>query len=107
MSKIGVYILRCSNGSYYTGSTDDIERRIEEHQRGKSRATKHLLPVELKAFIETKYLEEARRMELQIKKQKSRRHLEELISRHSVARQSAPISIGEVAGSSLVSRSRK
>ena len=28
------YILRCSNGIYYTGHTDDIDRRIAEHQSG-------------------------------------------------------------------------
>ena len=29
-----VYILRCSDGSYYTGHTDNLEKRIAEHQRG-------------------------------------------------------------------------
>ncbi len=29
-----VYILRCSDGRYYTGQTDDLERRIAEHQHG-------------------------------------------------------------------------
>jgi tRNA/rRNA methyltransferase len=28
------YILRCSDGSYYTGHTDDLERRVAEHQSG-------------------------------------------------------------------------
>jgi predicted GIY-YIG superfamily endonuclease len=28
------YILRCSDGAYYTGHTDDLERRIGEHQTG-------------------------------------------------------------------------
>jgi tRNA/rRNA methyltransferase len=28
------YILRCSNGTYYTGHTDDMDRRIAEHQSG-------------------------------------------------------------------------
>ncbi|MBT2187711.1 GIY-YIG nuclease family protein [Sphingobium nicotianae] len=28
------YILRCSDGRYYTGHTDDLERRITEHQNG-------------------------------------------------------------------------
>ena len=27
-----VYILKCSDGSYYTGHTDDIEKRFLEHQ---------------------------------------------------------------------------
>ncbi|MDX1543665.1 MAG: GIY-YIG nuclease family protein [Christiangramia sp.] len=29
-----VYILKCSDGSYYTGITNDFERRIIEHQDG-------------------------------------------------------------------------
>jgi len=29
-----VYILLCSDNSYYTGMTDNIERRFNEHQEG-------------------------------------------------------------------------
>ena len=29
-----VYILECSDGSYYTGSTNDISRRVLEHEQG-------------------------------------------------------------------------
>jgi putative endonuclease len=29
-----VYILQCSDGSYYTGVTNDVERRFYEHQEG-------------------------------------------------------------------------
>ncbi len=79
MGRIGVYILRCSNGRYYTGSTDDIDRRLEEHKRGKSKATRNLLPVEITAFIECKSLSDARSLEHQIKHQTSRKHLEKLI----------------------------
>ncbi len=41
-----MYILRCSDGSYYTGSTVDIERRLAEHQEGLgAEYTKHRRPV--------------------------------------------------------------
>jgi len=30
-----VYIIRCSDGSLYTGITTDLERRFEEHRSGK------------------------------------------------------------------------
>lgn len=30
-----VYIIHCSDDSYYTGITTDVERRFEEHRRGK------------------------------------------------------------------------
>jgi len=84
MKKIGVYILICSNGKYYTGSTDDLQRRMEEHQRGKSKATMNLLPVRLVAFIEFLSLSDARKMEYRIKKMKSRNYIEMLISRQPV-----------------------
>jgi putative endonuclease len=29
-----MYILECADGSYYTGSTRDLSRRIEEHKNG-------------------------------------------------------------------------
>ncbi|MFK8037289.1 MAG: GIY-YIG nuclease family protein [Crocinitomicaceae bacterium] len=42
------YILKCSNGSYYTGSTVNIESRILQHQEGEGAShTKKYLPVEL------------------------------------------------------------
>lgn len=43
-----VYILRCSDGSYYTGHTDDLERRIGQHQHGEVAGYTHdRRPVEL------------------------------------------------------------
>ncbi|MEL7729058.1 Mov34/MPN/PAD-1 family protein [Citromicrobium bathyomarinum] len=42
-----VYILRCADGSYYTGHTDNLEIRIAEHQAGEgSHWTRTRLPVE-------------------------------------------------------------
>ena len=47
-----LYILRCSNGLYYTGSTTDIEKRMQQHQNGEgANFTKKHLPVEL-VFLE-------------------------------------------------------
>ena len=43
-----VYILRCSDGSYYTGITNDILRRVQQHNAGKgAKYTKGRGPVEL------------------------------------------------------------
>lgn len=43
-----VYILKCSDGSYYTGSTNNLERRINEHNFKKYKGyTSSRLPVEL------------------------------------------------------------
>src|SRR5690606_8536366 len=43
-----MYILECSDGSYYTGSTNNLELRIEQHQNGEgANHTKKRLPVVL------------------------------------------------------------
>ena len=43
-----VYILECSDGSYYTGSTIDLEQRLQHHQAGEGASyTKVRLPVKL------------------------------------------------------------
>lgn len=44
----GVYILRCGDGSLYTGWTNDLPRRLKAHQAGKGgRYTRSHLPVAL------------------------------------------------------------
>lgn len=43
-----VYILECANGQYYVGSTNDLDRRMQEHANGRgARFTKSHLPVKL------------------------------------------------------------
>ena len=43
-----VYILQCTDGSYYVGSTDDLQKRLYEHEAGKfSGYTSKRLPVKL------------------------------------------------------------
>ena len=43
-----VYMLRCGDGSLYTGSTDNVERRLAVHQSGKgAKYTRSRLPVTL------------------------------------------------------------
>jgi len=43
-----VYILRCSDGTYYTGHTDDLEQRFAQHQAGSFPGYTHdRRPVEL------------------------------------------------------------
>ena len=62
-----VYILKCANGSYYTGSTTDIERRLWEHQNGEgSNYTKAHLPVELVYVDEFPRIDDAYYREKQI-----------------------------------------
>ena len=43
-----VYILRCADGTLYTGSTDDVKRRAEAHNSGKgAKYTRGRRPVEV------------------------------------------------------------
>ena len=43
-----MYILECADGSYYVGSTKNLERRISEHQQGLgAKYTSNRLPVNL------------------------------------------------------------
>jgi predicted GIY-YIG superfamily endonuclease len=61
-----VYILKCIDGSNYTGCTNNLEDRIKRHNSGQVEATKNILPVEIlnhfaftdkyKAFNFEKYL---------------------------------------------------
>lgn len=63
------YILRCSDDSLYTGSTNDMEKRLHEHNNLKSGAhyTKIRRPVEL-IYSETfETMSEARKREYVIK----------------------------------------
>ena len=62
-----MYILRCADGTYYTGSTVDLDKRIEEHQLGEGAhfTSKHL-PVKLMYFEEFQRIDDAFIREKQI-----------------------------------------
>ncbi len=53
MHNFFVYILRCNDGSYYAGHTDNIDARISQHKQGliENCYTKIRLPVEV-VFIQ-------------------------------------------------------
>ena len=46
-----VYILKCNDGGFYTGCTENLEERIERHTKGHVPATKSRLPIELISYI--------------------------------------------------------
>jgi putative endonuclease len=63
-----VYLLRCADGSYYTGHTDDLDQRIGEHVTGACGGyTATRLPVELVWSQECATRIEALNAERQIK----------------------------------------
>ncbi len=46
-----VYFLQLSNEDMYVGSTNDLRRRINSHQRGRVKSTKAYLPIALKSYV--------------------------------------------------------
>jgi putative endonuclease len=62
-----MYILECCDGSYYTGSTKNLERRLAQHQAGEgAKHTKKRLPVKLVYFEEYSRIDEAFYREKQV-----------------------------------------
>lgn len=63
------YILRCADGTFYTGWTNNLKKRLQAHNRGvASRYTKSRLPAELVWFLKASTQSQAMRREAQIKK---------------------------------------
>ena len=61
------YILLCSDGSYYTGSTKDIDLRLDQHKAGiGANHTKKRLPVKLLYYEVYNRIDEAFYREKQI-----------------------------------------
>ena len=80
MKHFYVYILRCSDESFYTGHTDDIEKRLAEHNAKEIPSyTSDKLPVQLVYLQEFMSRPEAIESEQQIKRW-SRKKKEALIS---------------------------
>ena len=64
-----VYVLKSKRKEYhYIGSTEDLKKRIQEHNQGKTKSIKHLVPFKLLYYeaYETRTL--ARKRELELKK---------------------------------------
>ena len=63
-----VYLLRCADGSLYTGWTVDLEARLRRHGEGKASAyTRSRLPVELAVALPMADRSAAMREEVRIK----------------------------------------
>lgn len=81
MSNNFVYILECSDQTFYTGWTNNIESRLKIHNEGKgAKYTKGRLPVKLVYLEVFETKSEALKREIKIKKL-SRKEKEKLIKR--------------------------
>ena len=69
MSKLNyTYILECKDGTYYTGWTNNLEKRLKDHNEGRgAKYTKARLPVSLIYHEKFQTKEEAMRREYAIK----------------------------------------
>lgn len=66
-----VYVLRCGDGSLYTGWTNDLEQRLAAHQSGKgAKYTRGRLPIEMVYFEEMPDKSAALKRENELKKLK-------------------------------------
>jgi putative endonuclease len=75
------YIIYCDViDKYYIGSTNDLERRLQDHQRGKDRFSRQGKNWQLKHFETFHTRQQAYERELEIKRKKSRPYIEKLIS---------------------------
>lgn len=78
------YILCCKDGSFYTGWTNDLEKRLKCHNDGTgAKYTKPRRPVTLVYYEAFETKEEAMRREYEIK-QMTRKEKEELIKKGDV-----------------------
>ena len=76
-----IYILRCSDGSYYVGSSANIEKRLVAHKTAKVKYTKSSLPIKLIFVKEFQSYAEAKRFEYKVKSWKKRRSIEKMLSK--------------------------
>lgn len=68
-----VYIVKCKDGTYYTGYTNNLENRIKLHNKGDgAKYLRGKLPVELVYAKEYKYYKNALHAERRIKKLRKR-----------------------------------
>jgi len=72
-----VYILRCADGTLYTGITDDVERRLAAHRAGKgAKYTRGRGPLELAYTEELPDKSTALKREIAIKRLPRQKKLE-------------------------------
>jgi len=69
------YVVKCADGEWYVGHTDDLRRRLRQHEDGECESTKYRLPVELIYFEGCRSLDAARIREKQLKTGFGRRYL--------------------------------
>lgn len=79
------YLLRCGDGSLYTGWTNNLEKRVAAHSAGRgAKYTKTHLPVELAYYEEFETQHEAMQREAAIKRL-TKQEKEELVKKQRLS----------------------
>ena len=78
-----LYVLQCSDGTYYTGVTTNVDRRLTEHNTSKrgSKYTKSRRPVKLIYSLEYENRSSAQKAEHKFKNL-TRKQKQKIISQH-------------------------
>lgn len=80
ISKGIVYFLKDDNGRYYIGSTDNLQKRIKQHDAGYTQTTRNMRNPKLVFFQEFGTLIEARRIERRLKRMKRKDYIEKIVN---------------------------
>ena len=77
-----LYILKCKDGTFYTGITNDVEKRLEMHRSGKgAKYTRGRGPLELVYTEECENHSQALKREYEVKKLPKEQKLQLILSR--------------------------
>lgn len=78
-----IYVLRSiKDGKFYTGYTDNLKRRLEEHNSGKVTSTKNRAPFELIYFEGCKNQQDATHREKYLKTSGGKRYLKQRLDNY-------------------------
>lgn len=75
MPDIFCYILKLSNGKYYTGITKDLVKRLKQHNNGESISTRHGRPCKVVYYTKWPDYSSARKVEVYVKRKGARKFL--------------------------------
>jgi len=68
-------LLSKKDGKFYTGCTNNLRKRLEEHNKGQVQSTKHRIPLDLIYYEACIYREDAYRRERYLKTGKGKRYI--------------------------------
>ncbi|MFA6190067.1 MAG: GIY-YIG nuclease family protein [Candidatus Staskawiczbacteria bacterium] len=80
-----LYILQSvKNNRYYIGSTNNLDRRLSEHNGGKTKSLENLRPLKIVFSKEFEKEIDARRIERRLKKFKNRNIIENIVKEQRI-----------------------